>query len=93
MTGIDFTDLIVVRRSVEKGTKTIEEKFKPSAWAGQSFREYEKDKLRKAGYPKLVSSKGTNKISINSLKIPPIPSTKGRFIHTGRGTSRMQLSS
>ena len=39
MTGIDFVDTIVVRRTVEKGTKIIPVKgIKPLKWAGEEFK-------------------------------------------------------
>ena len=93
MTGIDFVDTIVVRRSIEKGTKTIKENLKPSPWAGKSFRESQKDRLEKAGNPNLVSGKGTKRILPSSMHVPPIPNTIGRFIVTGKGTGRIQLGS
>ena len=86
MTGIDFVDTIVVRRSVEKGTKIISEPSLKANWAGESFKKYQKKSMELAGYPRLASSKGTGTISLSQLKETKIPSTSGRHLSTGRGT-------
>jgi len=40
MVGIDFADTIVVRRTVEKGTRVIEERVKKLTFAGTEFKKY-----------------------------------------------------
>ena len=41
MTGMDFVDTIVVRRTINKGTKIVSGKVEPPNWAGKAFKEYE----------------------------------------------------
>ena len=42
MAGIDIADTIVVRRSVEKGTRVIVEKKKKLNFAGEEYKKYQK---------------------------------------------------
>ena len=86
MTGINFVDTIVVRRTVEKGTRVIEEPAKKSNWAGLEFKKYQKEKLNFAGDVGLVSAKGTRIIHLSQMRETKIPSTSGLFLSTGRGT-------
>ena len=86
MLGIDIADAIVVRRSVEKGTKIIEEPIKKPNFAGAEFKNYQKQKLEFAGDIGLASSKGTGIVHLSKLKETKVPSTKGRMLSTGRGT-------
>jgi len=44
MTGIDFVDTIIVRRTTNKGTTVIQEAFKPSPWAGKDFKKHEEER-------------------------------------------------
>jgi len=86
MTGIDYADTIVVRRTIEKGTKVVEEKVKKLNFAGAEFKKYQKEKLNLAGDIGLVSSKGTDLIHLSQMYDTQIPSTKGLLMSTGRGT-------
>ena len=86
MTGINFVDTIVVRRTVEKGTRVIEEPAKKSNWAGPEFKKYQKEKLNSAGDVGLVSAKGTRVIHLSQMRETKIPSTSGLYLSTGRGT-------
>ena len=86
MVGIDFVDTIVVRRTVEKGTKVISETIKKSNWAGPEYKAYQKKKLELAGDVGLASSKGTGLIHLSEMLETQIPSTKGLYMSTGRGT-------
>ena len=87
MTGIDFVDTIVVRRTVEKGTKIIPVKgIKPLKWAGKEFKKSQIERLEKAGDPVLASGKGTQKIRMSSMLTTHVPDTKGLKLLTGRGT-------
>lgn len=86
MVGIDIADTIVVRRTVEKGTKVVSEKIKKLNFAGTEFKKYQKEKLKQIGDIGLVSSKGTGIIHLSKLVDTQIPSTKGLLLSTGRGT-------
>ena len=86
MVGIDFVDTIVVRQSVEKGTKIVEKSVKKLNWAGSEFRKYEKQSRKLVGDMGLASSKGTGIVHLGKLYKTEIPSIKGLHISTGRGT-------
>ena len=86
MTGINFVDTIVVRRTIEKGTKVIEEPIKKSNWAGPEFKKFQKEKLNSAGDVGLVSGKGTSMIHLSQMRETEIPSTSGSYLSTNRGT-------
>ena len=86
MVGIDIADTIVVRRTVEKGTKVVKENLKKLNFAGPEFKKYQKEKLKLAGDIGLASSKGTGIIHLSKMYDTQIPSTKGLSMSTGRGT-------
>ena len=86
MTGIDFVDTIVVRRTIEKGTKVVEEPVKKLNFAGAEFKKYQHEKKRLAGHVGLASAKGTKRILYGKMLETQIPSIKGLSISTGRGT-------
>ena len=87
MAGIDFADTIVVRRIIEKGTKVVEEKMKKLNFAGEDFKNYQKEKLNLVGDIGLSSGKGTGIVRLRELKETQIPSAKGLLMSTGRGTA------
>ncbi len=90
MVGMDIADTIVVRRSVEKGTKVISEPVKKLNFAGAEFKKYQKEQLKIAGDIGLASSKGTGIVHLSKMRETQIPSTSGLLMSTGRGTgSRM----
>ncbi len=76
----------VVRRSINKGTKFIDEPIKPSYWTGKEFKEKEIERLRLAGDLMIISGKGTQKIRLSEMQQTTTPETKGRYISTGKGT-------
>ena len=86
MTGFDIADTIIVRRTVEKGTKIIEETVKKSNWAGQEYKEFQKKKMKFAGDISLASSKGTGTVHLGKMLETQIPSTKGHLLCISRGT-------
>ena len=87
MPGIDFVDTIVVRRTIEKGTKIVPVKgIKPLKWAGQSFKEKEIERLQKAGDPVLAARKGTEQMKLSAMKMTQVPNPAGHVLVTGRGT-------
>jgi len=87
MTGIDLTDTIVVRRSIDKGTKVLTETLKPLNWAGKEFKKYEKQRRSLAGHLSIASSKGTKRIPLRSLRETKIPDLTGLYLSTDRGTA------
>lgn len=90
MVGMDIADTIVVRRSVEKGTRIISEPVKKLNFAGAEFKKYQKEQLKIAGDIGLASSKGTGIVHLSKMRETKIPSTSGLLMSTGRGTgSRM----
>ena len=86
MVGIDIADTIVVRRTVEKGTKIVQEKVQKLNFAGNEFKKYQKEKLKLAGDIGLASSKGTGIVHLSKMLETEVPSTKGLLMSTGRGT-------
>ena len=86
MTGINFVDTIIVRRSTEKGTKIIKEPAKKLSWAGNEFKRSQKKKQRLVGNVGLLSSKGTKMIHLDQMYETKIPSTSGLHLSTGKGT-------
>ncbi len=86
MVGFDIASTIVVRRTIEKGTKVIEEPLKKLNFAGAEFKKYQKEKLLVAGDIGLSSSKGTGLIHLSKMFETEIPTTKGLLMSTGRGT-------
>ena len=91
MSGIEFVDTIVVRRSVEKGTRIISEPVKPSNWAGKEFKRHESKRLELAGDLMIMSGKGTSKIKLSEMQKSKTPEIKGHYIVTGRGTGISKL--
>jgi len=86
MVGFDIASTIVVRRSIEKGTRVVEEPLKKLNFAGAEFKKYQKEKLKIAGDIGLSSSKGTGLIHLSKMLETQIPSEKGLLMSTGRGT-------
>jgi hypothetical protein len=86
MAGFDIADTIVVRRTVDKGTKIIEETIKKSNWAGQEYKEFQKKSMKFAGDITLASSKGTDTVHLDKMLETQIPSIKGHLLCTSRGT-------
>jgi hypothetical protein len=86
MVGIDIADTIVVRRTIEKGTKVVEERVKKLNFAGAEFKKYQKEKLKLAGDIGLASSKGTSIVHLSKMYETEIPSTKGLLMSASRGT-------
>ena len=86
MVGIDIADTIVVRRTIEKGTKVVEEKVKKLNFAGTEFKKYQKEQLKLAGDIGLASSKGTGIVHLSKMSETQVPSTKGLLMSAGRGT-------
>ncbi len=89
--GLDFKDTIVVRRSINKGTKIIEEPIKKANWTGEEFQKTEEDRLKLAGNMQIMSAKGTKKIRLADMAKTNPTFPKGYYISTGKGTGRMKI--
>ena len=90
MYGVNFVDTIIVR-SVEKGTKTVTEPVKSMKWAGKEFKDEQDRKLSKIKGLKIESAKGTSQIDLKELYTTSVPSVKGRYISSNRGTELLKL--
>ena len=91
MTGINFQDTIIVRRSINKGTKVVERPLEKPNWQGESFKKHEEERLHLAGDLMIMSAKGTSMIKLSKMQKSKIVDTKGHYISTGRGTGRVKL--
>lgn len=89
--GLDFRDTIIVRRTVEKGTKVISEPLGESTFYDKGFDEKEEKRLKLAGDLMIMSAKGTKKIRLSEMdrRKPTLP--KGMSISTSKGTSTRKL--
>jgi len=91
MTGINFVDTIVVRRSLDKGTSTTDAPTSPSEFMGEQNKQKTDDRLKLAGDLWIMSGKGTTKIKLSELRQPKSADIKGYYISTGKGTGRIKL--
>ena len=92
MTGINFTDTIVVRHNVERGTAYEEKPALPAEFMGKQTSKTNEDRLKLAGDLMILSAKGTKKIRLSELEKPTLPADfKGHYITTGKGTSRVKI--
>ena len=92
MTGINFTDTIVVRHNVERGTAYEEKPVLPAEFMGKQTSKTNEDRLKLAGDLMILSAKGTKKIRLSELEKPILPADfKGHYITTGKGTSRVKI--
>ena len=89
--GLDFRDTIIVRRTINKGTKVIEEPLKKLNWQGAEFQKYEHERLKLAGDLMIMSAKGTTKIRLSEMDRTKLTLPKGLYVSTGRGTGRRKL--
>jgi len=91
MTGINFTDTIVVRRNLERGTASTDEPTTPSEFMGAENKQKTDDRLKLAGDLYIMSNKGTTKIKLSELRQPKSVDIKGYYISTGKGTGRTKI--
>lgn len=91
MTGIKNQDTVIVRRSINKGTKVIERLLETPNWQGKEFKKYQERRLHLAGDLMLMSAKGTSMIKLSKMKKSKTIDPKGYYITTGRGTGRVKL--
>tara|TARA_Y100001949_G_scaffold161007_1_gene153002 strand:+ start:382 stop:726 length:345 start_codon:yes stop_codon:yes gene_type:complete len=81
----------MVKITTKRGTATtIVENVKN--WAGETFRNFQKEQLKAAGPDAdLVQKRGTSTIKVKDIPNVPQPSLKGQKITTKRGTSTETL--
>ena len=91
MSGINFADTIVVRRSLERGTASTDEPTTPSEFMGAENKKISDDRMKLAGDLWIISGKGTTKIKLSELRQPKSADIKGYYISTGKGTGRIKL--
>ena len=89
--GLDFRDTIVVRRTVNKGTKVVEEPLKKQNWIGDEFYDYEDKRLALAGDLMVMSAKGTKSMRLSTIQRQKPTLPKGFIISTGKGTGTRKL--
>jgi len=91
MSGINFVDTIVVRRSINKGTATTSEPTQPSEFMGDQNKSKTDERMSLAGDLWIMSGKGTTKINLSEMAKTKSVDLKGYYISTGKGTGRIKL--
>ena len=91
MVGIDFRDTIIIRQSINKGTKIIETPLKKANWQGEEFKKHQAERLKLAGDLMIMSAKGTSMIKLSKMQKSKTVDIKGHYITTRRGTDRVRL--
>ena len=77
----------MVKISSKRGTSTINATDVKN-WAGETFKNFQKEQLKIAGLDTVLSQKrGTSTIVAKNIPDVPKPSLKGQKITTNRGTS------
>ena len=77
----------MVKISSKRGTSTINAADVKN-WAGETFKNFQKEQLKVAGLDTVLSQKrGTSTIVAKNIPDVPQPSLKGQKITTKRGTS------
>jgi len=77
----------MVKISSKRGTSTINAADVKN-WAGETFKNFQKEQLKVAGLDTILSQKrGTSTIVAKDIPNIPQPSLKGQKITTKRGTS------
>jgi hypothetical protein len=77
----------MVKISSKRGTSTINA-ANVKNWAGETFKNFQKEQLKVAGLDTVLSQKrGTSTIVARDIPDVPQPSLKGQKITTKRGTS------
>ena len=84
--GMNYRDTIIVRRTIHKGTKVIEEPLHKSSLYDGDFDKQEEKRLLIAGDLMIMSAKGTKKIRLGDLDRTKPVLPKGTRISTGKGT-------
>ena len=81
----------MVKISSKRGTSTIDAADVKN-WAGETFKNFQKEQLKVAGLDTVLSQKrGTSTILAKDIPDVPEKSLKGQKITTQRGTSTITL--
>ena len=81
----------MVKISSKRGTSTINAADVKN-WAGETFKNFQKEQLKAAGKDTMLSQKrGTSTIAAKDIPDVPEKSLKGQKITTQRGTSTVTL--
>ena len=88
---MDFRDSITVRRSIQKGTKIIDEPLKKPSFRDDDYNQQKQARLGLAGDLMIMSAKGTKKIRLSDLDRTKPTLPKGMRISTEKGTSTRKL--
>lgn len=89
--GLDFRDTIIVRRTIHKGTKVVEEPLGESTFFDAGFDKQEDKRLKLAGDLMIMSAKGTKKIRLSEMDRTKPTLPKGMNISTEKGTATRKL--
>ena len=76
--GIDFVDMIVARRSINKGTQTVKGPIEKVDFMGDRSKKHDEERLKLAGDLMILSAKGTKKIKLSEMSHPKKPLLKGK---------------
>lgn len=74
-----------------RGTTRREVEAEDEAWAGDKFKEYQKNMKEKAKDEYVLSGRGTGKRKLGDTPETTRPSSKGHYVSSGRGTKRRKL--
>lgn len=72
--------------------RSVKELTKKNNWAGDSYKEYQKQLKDKAGDAYVTVGRGTKKIKLSDIKESKSASAKGRYVSMGRGTGRRKVN-
>ena len=91
MSGINFSDTIVVRHTLERGTASTDKPVLPAEFMGKETSKANEDRLKLAGDLWIMSAKGTSKIKLSEMRKTKPVDLKGHYLTTGKGTSRVKV--
>ncbi len=81
----------MVKITTKRGTSTANVENVKN-WAGETFKQFQKDQLKAAGpNVDLVQKRGTSTIKVKDIPVVAQPLVKGQKITTKRGTSTVTL--
>tara|TARA_B100000745_G_C19912613_1_gene306290 strand:- start:311 stop:556 length:246 start_codon:yes stop_codon:yes gene_type:complete len=81
----------MVKITTKRGT-SITDAENIQNWAGETFKQIQKERLTAAGpNTDLVQKRGTSTIKVKDIPDVPLPSLKGQKITINRGTSTVTL--
>ena len=74
-----------------RGTKIIEVDDKGQKWSGAAYKKLQEEKKAAAKDKYITVGRGTGKIKFGDMKSTALPSTKGLWVSSGRGTKKRKL--